>query len=749
MDKRILLLALPVMLAGACSSSSSSNSSGNPPVNPASPPLLGEDCDPIEPAGSAECGFPFPSNVWRAPDTKTATGFHIFFGPTTLPEYEPGMHVDATPWATKDGFSPGAAMMLFWPDISITGLADPDHIDQSITTTSPTVIMNFTTGALVPHWAEIDETGTTKDGQRAFFIHPAIRLQDATRYIVAIRNVQDSTGAVIPPSAAFQALRDNTASTDVSVGLRRDLYNNDILPTLKAHGIDPSNLQIAWDFTTASKQSTTSDMVSMRDQALALVGNDGPAYTITQVSENPNPYIRRRITGNMTVPLYLTDPAICQMGNPPFGPGCPGSSINRAADGTPAQAGTASYPFLVQIPNSIVNMGVKGAIIQNAHGLFGDLTEGQDSYMAEICDREHYVEIAVNLEGFASDDVNYVTNVISGDLGQFIHVVDRMHQGYINELLAMRMMIGKMSTEPQTMPEGKPTIDSTTRFSRGDSQGGIGGGVYMAITTDVTRGLLDNTGAPYELLLSRSSDFTPFFLVIRGIYSDPPQLHLGIDLIQQLWDNAEPDGYISYISQDMLPNTPAHNVLIHDALGDQQVTPLGAHFEARTLAAQNIQPVNRELFGLTDATGGFTGNGLAEFNFWLPASQSPLTNVPPPVDFPGCMCNAAECTSQCTPDPHDALRQLNAAQDMADQFFRTGVVNQTCTGGPCAAPMDWQTAQLLTPADEIDAGTNPDAGDGGMPPVDSGMPPGDAGSDTGSMTDAKGDAPVGDSAASD
>ncbi len=523
---------------------------------------------------------------------------------------------------------------------------------------------------------------------------------------MAIRHVQTSGGQPIAPSPAFQALRDNSPSNDVSVGLRRQLYS-DIIGKLQAQGVTTSDLQMAWDFTTASEQSTTSDMVSMRDQALAVVGNDGPSYTIDMVTENPNPYIRRRLNGTMTVPLYLTTPSSCSQGNP----GCPGSSINRDASGKPKQNGTATYPFMVQIPNSIVNEGTTGAILQNAHGLLGDLTEGDDKYMAEICDRLHYVEIAVNLEGFASDDADYVTNVIAGDLGQFRHVVDRTHQGYINELLAMRMMMGKMATDPQTIFNGMPTIDTTHRYYRGDSQGGIGGGVYMAISTDVTRGLLDNTGAPYDLLLARSVDFSPFFLVLKGIYTDPAQLQLGINLIQQLWDNAEPDGYIAYITDNTLPcagctggKTPSHNVLIHDGLGDQQVTPWGAHFEARTVGAKNLATSNRTLFGLPDTPGGFTGNGICEFNFWLPASQNSVLQQPPSAAYP---------------DPHDALRQLDSAQDMADQFFRTGVINQTCAnGGPCAAPGStgnptWSKTPLLDPASSIDAGSAPDAGDGG------------------------------------
>jgi hypothetical protein len=699
MDKRGLLpfalfLATAVAPGAACSSSSSGG--GSPQSSAGSPALLGEDCDPIEPVG-AECGLPYPSNVWTVKDSTTPTGLRQFYGPTTLPVWqEPNKHVDPAPWKTKDGFSPGSVIMAFWPDVDVSKLPNPTTIAQSIAMNSPTIVMEYATGKLVPHFDEVDMLPTTHDGQRAFMIRPVVRLNDATRYIVAIRHLTDSTGKTIEPSDAFKALRDNSDSSDVSVGLRRDLYNKQILPTLQKYGVQTSDLQMAWDFTTASKDNTTSDMVSIRDQALAAVGTDGPKYTITTVTENPNQYIRRRLQGNMTVPLYLTTPPSCTV-NGTTEPGCPGSSINRDASGKPAQMGTADYPFTVQIPNSVVNLGVTAPILQNAHGLFGSQGEGQDGYLAEIADRLHYVTIAVDLVGMNSEDGNWIPNAIAGDIGVFAHLPDRLHQGFANELMAMRMMMGKMSTDQQTMPDGKPTIDTTHRYYRGDSQGGISGGVYMAITTDVTRGLLDNTGAPYTMLLDRSRDFQPFFLIIKGIYADPVQQQLAINLIQQLWDNAEPDGYIPYISENLLPNTPAHNVIIHDGLGDQQVTPLGAQFEARTIGAKNLQAVNREIWGIDDAPSGFTGNGYIEFAFpGLP--PDPITNIPPPAD---------------NPDPHDALRQLNSAQDMVDQFFKTGTINQTCAnGGPCSAPMNWSNIPLLTPAAQIPSGQAPDAGAG-------------------------------------
>jgi hypothetical protein len=191
------------------------------------------------------------------------------------------------------------------------------------------------------------------------------------------------------------------------------------------------------------------------------------------------------------------------------------------------------------------------------------------------------------------------------------------------------------------------------------------------------------------MLLDRSVDFSGFFLILKGYYPNALDIQFGIDLIQQLWDRAEPGGYVSYISSEMFPNTPAHNVLIHTAIGDHQVTPLGAHFIARTIGAQNLKTTNREIFGIPDADSGFTGNGMCEWDFGLP--EAPITNIPDGLG----------------PDPHDTLRTFWQAQDMADEFFRTGVVNQTCAdGGPCQAPPNWADGGIDP---EPDAGTSIDA----------------------------------------
>ncbi len=112
-------------------------------------------------------------------------------------------------------------------------------------------------------------------------IRPVVRLADATRYIVAIRATWSYAGGkALPPTPVFQALpRRDRLVRSTSVALRKDLYA-DIFGKLEKAGVARKDLQIAWDYTTASRQNNTARFLKMRDDALAKVGNDGPAYTL-------------------------------------------------------------------------------------------------------------------------------------------------------------------------------------------------------------------------------------------------------------------------------------------------------------------------------------------------------------------------------------------------------------------------------------------------------------------------------------
>jgi hypothetical protein len=575
----------------------------------------------------------------------------VSFGKKTLP-YSSAKNLQTNPqaWTLSDGFSPGVGILTHFPGATVAGLPTPDTIASSLDPQCPTVLIEARTGARVAHFAELDES-TTQDDHRAFMIRPVTRLKDSTRYIVAIRGVEDASGKALPPTAAFQALRDGTPSGDPSVASRRALYA-DIFAKLAGAGVSKTNLQIAWDFSTASDKNNTAWILKMRDEALAQVGTDGPPYTITATTPHPDASTALRLDIDMTVPLYLTSPVA-------------GGTMVLGPDGMPKQNGTTTYPVLVLIPNSATK-ATPGAPLQFGHGLLGDRT--QATSFSDFADKYGFVLVATDWIGLAQSDLLNVGTILSnGDASQFRSVADRLDQGILNALLAMRMVLGKLSRDPAV----GGAIDTTRRFYFGGSEGGIMGATYMALSTDVTRGVIDNLGQPYSLLLNRSVDFDPYLSLLQSTYPNALDIQLAIGLDQMLWDRSEPSGFSTHITGNTLPGTPAHDVLMQVSIGDHQVTTLGAHILARAAGAVTVSPANRPIYGIdTMAPPLHVPATIVEYDFGLP--PVPITNVP---------------MRQGT-DPHGELKSTPAAISQAAHFLATGEVQSYCDGGPCNLQTD-------------------------------------------------------------
>src|SRR6185369_7224494 len=118
----------------------------------------------------------------------------------------------------------------------------------------------------------------------------------------------------------------------------------DILERLSANGMDPSELVLAWDFTTASAQALTGWIRSVRDQAFAL---GTPAFTVTSVNDGggagKDANIWAEVQGTFQAPLFMTADA-------------PGSRLNLVG-GVPAQNGYATVPYVVEVPRAVYNGG--------------------------------------------------------------------------------------------------------------------------------------------------------------------------------------------------------------------------------------------------------------------------------------------------------------------------------------------------------------------------------------------------------
>ena len=642
----LLLLAVLAALAPACDDSKAPSDRRVGPFDSkiAWPHLA---CDPIVPE---HCGFPFPSNVYTVDAPDTPTGRRVQLDDAMLPVALNGKRSNGGPWAKSDGFGAGTGILTQLPGATLEGLPSLADLPRSLEPGSPTVILDAETGQRVPHFAELDVSLADRD-KVTFIIRPVVPLVDARRYIVALRKVRGADGE-LPPSPAFRALRDSVASGEDSVEARRGLYE-DIFQKLSAAGVRRDDLQLAWDFTTASRENVTGWLLHMRDEALAQAGESGPPYVIDTVDEDWEPeLVAFRVHGRMTVPLYLDKPE-------------PGANLVFGADGMPdpnPARPTYEVPFEVIIPKSALTR--PAALLQYGHGLLGKRGQIESANFRKLIAEKNYVIFAVDLDGMADDDSGHIAATLaSGEINGISTMFDRLHQGLLNSLLAMRMMNRGFAKDARF----GAYVDPTQRYYHGISQGGIMGGVYMSASTEVERGVLSVMGQPYGFLLNRSVDFAPFFLVLRGTYPDARDQQFVLALTQMLWDRVEPNGWTKYLGGG-LPNTPPHSVLMTAARGDHQVPTFGAHVMARAVGAKHLESGIRDIFGLDKVFGTQSGSVYVEYDFGHP--PEPLCNVP---------------MRHCE-DPHGMIRRLTWSDDQLDTFLRTGYGKNYCPGGVCKFP---------------------------------------------------------------
>ncbi|MBT9556970.1 MAG: hypothetical protein IV100_13120 [Myxococcales bacterium] len=640
-------------------------------------PLLGADCDPIVPG---HCALPFPSDVFLVDDPtgRNKSGKSVRFGQTTLPT-PVGAETACPPdlFFDHDGFSPSQAAMTNLPGATTAGCATPHNIERSLDPSSPTVLIEAETGTRVPHWVELQEAPQV-DGEpdrSLVLIRPAVVLKTSTRYIVAIRDLTDESGAPIAPSPVFRALRDGEALAEGtpaarwSVYARRGLYD-DIFKRLGDIGVSSSGLQIAWDYTTASRDNIQRHALSMRDKALAVVGADGPTFVVKEVTEyldpNQSPDILRRIELVMTVPLFLTNASSSFEETDPL------DRLNLDESGELAQNGTMDQEVLILVPRS-VETGAKHGLLQNGHGLFGQRVEGSTGFLARAANQHHYIAFATNFFGFDKVSSGLAAQGFLGRCEVVKSFPERQVQGMVNQLLAMRMMIGRVARDGIKDESGATLldpswVDAAVRAYRGDSQGGIMGATYMALSTDVTRGLLGEPGMPYNLLLQRSVDFLKYdFLMNMGFGFNPVANQLVLGMVQMAWDRIEPAGFAAHIEHDPLPGTPSHRVILHVARGDHQVSSLGAHIMARSIGAPLLRAAPGEagvwesIYGLEELQAPVHDRSvLVEYDFGL--EPNPDENK---ANTDGC-------------DPHDRVRMLAPSYAQQDAFFRTGEIGWFC-----------------------------------------------------------------------
>ena len=266
--------------------------------------------------------------------------------------------------------------------------------------------------------------------------------------------------------------------------------------------------------------------------------------------------------------------------------------------------------------------------------------------------------------GFASGDLPNVASVLV-DLSNFPVIPDGSQQGMVNQMFLARLLTHPdgFAANPLFQVAGQPVFDRREVFYHGNSQGGILGGVLVAASKDINRGVLGVIGMNYSTLLTRSTDFTLYSIPLYLSYTDDLDRALNFALMQMLWDRSENNGYAGHIADNGAMGGPDNAVLLHPAFGDHQVTMYSADVMARTIGA----PVDRrrvaadrhpdivEYFGLQpmDYVNAAQTGGSALVYWDEPwnsqlsgtcdnyhTAPPPVGNLPPGTPPPTCRCSA-------------------------------------------------------------------------------------------------------------
>jgi hypothetical protein len=619
-------------------------------------------CNPLD---HAACLLPFPSDAYTMADPTTATGRRIDISPLAMPRSAANRPVDPTELNRNDGWSPGTPVLTVVPGLSTTQshIASEASPGDSLRVDAPIVLLDARTGQRWPYTAELDSNET--DGEQPLLIiRPAINFTDGHRFVVALRNLRDSSGALIPAGTEFAARRAEAGPADHVFG-----------PLIKAH-VPTKDLYLAWTFTIASTRSTTERMLHIRDDAFASLQGKAPTFTVDTVTPSYSDKVATRVQGTFQVPNYLTTPANHQEPVLQTDPGLPGTRfLYLPGDDLPDRNGTFTATYTCDIPRSAsVQHPARGSLY--GHGLLGGQGEVGAGNVQKMGNENDVLFCATDWYGMATGDIPNVATMLA-DMSNFPTLPDRVQEGMLAQLFLARLLKDPRGFASQ--PAFGHKLRPGTVYYDGNSQGGIIGGALLAVSQDIRRGVLGVVGMNYSTLLDRSSDFSTYESVFNAAYPSEVDRELVFGLIQPLWDRAENNGYASHLTRDPLPGTPRHTVLLDVAFGDHQVSNYSALVMARTIGARTnvgflrpgrsweVQPG----WGLPRFSGSWSGSAIV---FWdSGTARPPLGNTPP-----------AEGAGTPGHDPHEDPRATYLDRVQKSLFLQpNGRVVDVCGGRPC------------------------------------------------------------------
>lgn len=606
-------------------------------------------CDNTNPD---HCLLPFPSAAFLTSDSQSTTGFRVDIRGEAIPDSASATSNEFHMINSRDGHSPASQIFTTFsslPDVS--NLASQENISASVETGHGSVLLNMDTGEITQHWIEI--SSRTQDGEPTLVHLRSLRgLEHNTQYAVAFRGLMNSDGIQVEPFISFKALRDGNLTDSNQIEESRPGYES-MFSALSEVGFERSSLQSAWWFHTASTESLTGNLISMRDDASQRLGDAGLGCNVTSVDENygDDNSTLRRISGTITTPHYLESTY-------------PPTAMTRDDAGNPKFNFMNEVIFTLTIPMSSVQNLQPAPLVVLGHGFLGD-GEGMVSGFRGWANQSGVATIGTDFKGWSSDgDFDAVTFGLM-NVNYLQHQSERLQQSVINHLAMIRTIKGVCSDLPEFYHNGTNLVDTSDVDYMGVSLGGIRGPSMLSLIPEMDRGVLWVAGSSFSFIAERSTQYTQFEALFSSslAYESTMDRSILIALMQSMWDTTEPETYLPFREGGLEGELHPYEILYLVSINDAQVTTLSADRASRTSGIPVLSNSTYHPEGL-DVVEASESSAIVYFDGSFP--EVPSGNIQGPMAYHSLA--------------HNQVLGFGPAADLATNFLESGTITDTCSG---------------------------------------------------------------------
>jgi hypothetical protein len=600
---------------------------------------------------------PLPDDWWTGDDPTSPTGVRLFF---TAPEFgdlrDSVIGGIAQSIADLDGWSPVNPIVLsFSHPVDRSQLPADEFAAQD--PFSPLCLFDADPaspdyGARVPFLVEArDDPAPDGTTDHSLILFPSIMLRPQGRYAVVVTQRLFAAGDPTRPigrSAFFdRVVAPPTPDTTGAEGFIRDAVDPllDFLETVPAVPIQRGDVALVVRITTRSYLRDPSDMVAIKENALAA---PPPPLTVTSITSSAQ---RRLIVrGTLALPTYLGDPDA--------------SILTRDATGRPQSLGTENVPFTMTLPNQALTGPVPIVIFQ--HGSPGS-QEDVLSSNNEFLDDAGYAILGIQ------DTTNrrYGADSTAQTVGVLFHLINYGHipllelQTHADLQALLRAIVGIAAHDwlPNGAPDGVLELDPSRIVYRGVSFGSHHSLGFLPFAPEVRASAsVVGAGRFYENSIHQIDHYD----VLTQIHAflpalRPIELLVGLAALQNDEDRQDPHFLARYLYRERLPiagipaSAPPPSLLWLEGIGDTVVSNNATRAAARELGIPQVERVKRASPGLDRVAAPLAGNMVGGTR-----TAGHFQYDPP---------NTPSCVASATLEGHFCPQRATEARTQILQFF--------------------------------------------------------------------------------